>query len=346
MLRYSGPFFILASIPLLYYVVGPIAPLAAIAILLAALIGAEFLSGRGHLQETTGGQNGYRLLPHAYIPLQLGVTVWAIAVTARTSNLAVVCLGLPVGVAAGVFGVLAAHEMIHSRRRGERLLGTAMLTGMAYRHFRIAHVYGHHRWAGTERDAATARLGESCYGFLRRTLAGQLREAYEIENRRCRLRGCTALSNRVIQDVVVTSLLLSAIGLFVGVTGLLFFITQSVVAVLVLEMFNYVAHYGLVRHKAEDGRFERLDDRHSWNSSNVAANLLIFNMGRHAYHHRKPAASYEKLQFVRSAPELPAGYAASILLALIPPLWRRVMDPKVQGSDRSQRANSRFVGAG
>ena len=115
-----------------------------------------------------------------------------------------------------------------------------------------------------------------------------------------------------------------------GVAGLAFFVAQSAVAIVVLEMFNYIAHYGLVRRQIAEGRWERLGDQHSWNSSNVAANLLIFNMGRHSYHHRKPVASYEGLQYLDDAPELPAGYAASILLALVPPLWRRVMDPRVR----------------
>ena len=97
----------------------------------------------------------------------------------------------------------------------------------------------------------------------------------------------------------------------------------------VLELFNYIAHYGLLRGRDAKGRLLRLDDRHSWNSSNVLANALIFNMGRHSSHHQKPAAPYQDLR-VRAAPELPLGYAGSILLALAPPLWRRVMDPKVQ----------------
>lgn len=101
-------------------------------------------------------------------------------------------------------------------------------------------------------------------------------------------------------------------------------------ASIVLEMFNYIAHYGLTRRKVSGTHWERLDDRHSWNSSNVVANLVIFNMGRHSFHHRQPATSYESLQFLEHAPELPFGYAASILLALVPMLWRKVMDPRVQ----------------
>jgi len=98
----------------------------------------------------------------------------------------------------------------------------------------------------------------------------------------------------------------------------------------VLELFNYIAHYGLARRVALNGVLEPFGDQHSWNSSNVFANTIIFNMGRHSDHHRRPAALYQDLRYMNHAPELPADYAGSILLALVPPLWRRVMDPAVK----------------
>jgi alkane 1-monooxygenase len=111
-----------------------------------------------------------------------------------------------------------------------------------------------------------------------------------------------------------------------------FFALQSAVAIMALELFNYVAHYGLVR-----GAGEPFTDRHSWNASHAVGNALLFNMGRHSDHHRRAAAPYQTLQPVADAPELPAGYAGSMLLALIPPLWRRVMDRRV-GELRTQPA--------
>ncbi len=220
--------------------------------------------------------------------------------------------------------MLTAHEMAHSKSRGERMLATWMLSGMAYRHFRIAHVHFHHRWAATELDSATARLGEGFYAFLARTVPGQFLEAWRFERKRCA--GRPLFDNRSVVDVAATVLILGAIFAIWGLAGAAFFAAQSAVAIVVLELFNYIAHYGLRRRSDTAGRIEPLGDRHSWNSSNVLVNLLIFNMGRHSYHHRRPAAAYESLQFIGGAPELPAGYAGSILLALVPPLWRRVMD--------------------
>jgi alkane 1-monooxygenase len=256
-----------------------------------------------------------------YIPAQIAVIIWAVWISQRTSATGFWALVLSVGVTGGVFGMLAAHEAVHSSDSREVWFGNAMLTALSYRHFRIAHIHGHHRWAGTDRDAATARLGESFYHFLPRTVVGQFREAWRFERQR---RG-----HRMAGDIAIMAVLFALIGTFAGSRALAFFILQSAVAVIVLELFNYIAHYGLARGFDAQGKLQRLDDRHSWNSSNALANALIFNMGRHSHHHSRPAASYQELR-MRTAPELPLGYAGSIFLALAPPLWRRVMDRKAR----------------
>jgi len=319
MWRYCGPFLFLAAIPALYYLAGPAAPLASIAVLLLVLCGAEFVAKRTDAPEVTG--RGFRLLVLLYIPLQLIATGWALAVVGETNGLGFAALALSLGVTTGVFGVLAAHEAIHSGKPGEALLGAALLTGMCYRHFRIAHLQGHHRRAATREDAATARLGESFYAFFIRTLAGQFAEAWRFERRRG--------GHRMAWDIVVTAALFATIALMLGLRALLFFLCESLVAIVVLELFNYIAHYGLERRRDAHGRLERLAERHSWNSSNVLANALIFNMGRHTFHHSRPADAYQTLQMCQ-APELPLGYAGSILVALVPSLWRRMMDGHVR----------------
>jgi alkane 1-monooxygenase len=327
MLLYGGPFLLLVSIPAFYYGLGPAGPLATIGLLLAALIGAEFISPRGDVIRGASDPGRYRALFYVYVPLQLVSIGWAIDQIARTSALGIVSLTLSIGITTGVFGMLAAHELVHSRSRGERILGGIMLSGMAYRHFRIAHVHFHHRYAATARDSATARLGEGFYAFLVRTVSGQFAESWQFERARLNRKGIW--SNRAIFDLAFTIVVCAAIFVAWHWQGLVFFMAQSFVAITVLELFNYIAHYGLMRRADISGKIEPLADHHSWNSSNVLVNLLIFNMGRHSYHHRKPSASYQELQYLRTAPELPAGYAGSILLALAPPLWRRVMDGRV-----------------
>lgn len=328
-LRFASPFAFALSIPAFYYLLGADGPFLTVLLLLMALIGAELVSHRGDGPAAPREARLFRLLPNLYVPVQLGVVAWAVLVARHSDAAGFAALALSVGVTTGVFGVLAAHELVHGHNRAERFLGLIMLSAMSYRHFRVAHVFGHHRWAATERDPASARLGEGFYGFLIRTVAGQFADAWAIEKRRVAARGGTVADNRVARDVVAMLIVYLAILAVAGWWGLGLFAGQSAVGIVVLELFNYIAHYGL-RRRATPGGHEPFSGAHSWNSSNALANTLIFNMGRHSWHHARPASSYESLRWVAAAPELPAGYAGSILLALVPPLWRRVMDPAVQ----------------
>ena len=337
MLRYCSPFLFLAGIPLLYYLAGPVWPLAIVVILPSVLIGAEWIPAqRGPVRQTP--VRGFHLLPLLYIPLQLGVILWATGIAATAAPAGFIALALPVGVVTGVFGMLCAHELAHSRNHFHRFVALAMLTGMSHRPFRIAHIYGHHRWAGTQRDAATAKRGESFYAFLFRTVPSQWRDAWKFEQKRCASRALRRLENRAVQDVVATLLVYGAITAIFGMRGALFFLCQSVIAIMVLELFNYIAHYGLLRGTHADGTPEPFLDVHSWNSSHDVVNFMIFNMGRHSDHHRRPASCYQQLSKIDATPELPFGYAGSILLALFPPLWRHVMDREIDALARMNAA--------
>jgi len=339
-LRFALPFAFALSIPLLRGAAGPAGPFLTVLALLAALIGAELVSIRGEGPPPSASPRLFRLLPNLYVPVQLAIIVWAVLDARAEGAVGFAALTLSVGVTAGVFGVLAAHELVHGHDRTERLLGLAMLTGMTYRHFRVAHVHGHHRFAATEHDAATARLGEGFYAFLVRTLASQFAQAWTFERQRVMRRKGTILDNRVARDVAAMIVLYLAVWAVAGARAAAMFGAESAVAILVLELFNYIAHYGLMRRTTARGH-EPFAAAHSWNSSNALANALIFNMGRHSWHHARPDAPYESLKWIASAPELPAGYAGSILLAMIPPLWRRVMDPAVRNlHTRSVRESS------
>jgi alkane 1-monooxygenase len=239
-------------------------------------------------------------------------------------------LTLSVGLTAGVFGMLAAHEMVHSRHAGERSFGLIMLAGVLYMQFAIAHLVGHHRHAATREDPASARRGESVYAFVVRSIGGQTREAWDYEAARLRRAGKSALdpSNRLLRFAAVEALVVIVIGLF-GFRALIFFLAQAALAIVLLELFNYIAHYGLTRRRGHDGRLERLGPHHSWNSARRMNNWSLFNMGRHSDHHRFSARPYHQLEAVAGAAFLPSGYAGAILLALVPPLWRRVMDARV-----------------
>ncbi|HEY1750426.1 MAG TPA: alkane 1-monooxygenase [Caulobacteraceae bacterium] len=274
----------------------------------------------------------YRLLPYLYIPLQLAALAWGGWLVAQPSTplLEDVGLTLSMGVACGVFGFISAHEMIHSHKPGERWLGLAMLAGMLDMPFAIAHVQGHHRRAATHEDPATARRGESLYGFVIRSVAGQVGEAWEFETRRLARNGRSALGpgNRLLGYALVEVALVVAVGLW-SWRALAYFVADAALAIFLLEAFNYIAHYGLMRRPGPGGRLEPLRPRHSWNSRRRMNNAALFNMGRHADHHRFSARPYHELEVLDGGSMLPCGYAGVLLLATIPPLFRRVMDPRV-----------------
>jgi len=325
--RYAGPFLFVLSIPLFYYGIGPVAPLLTIALLLLLLIGAERLAPGARVENSRGAELAFRLVPFVYVPVQLGVIVWS--VTQAGEGLSFAALALAAGITTGVFGVLAAHELVHNPKPMSQLFGVAMLSGMSYRHFRIAHVFGHHRMAATDQDPASARLGENVYRFLVRSIAGQYRDAWRIECARLRATEESLIRHRLLSDALVMVSLYIAILVLVGANGVILFAAQSAIGIIVLETFNYVAHYGLKRERGAFGH-EPFGVAHSWNSSNRFANAFIFNMGHHSRHHARPTAQYQTLEHDDQASELPLGYTASMLLALIPPLWHQIMDPEVE----------------
>ena len=325
--RYAGPFLFVLSIPLFYYGIGPVAPLLTIALLLLLLIGAERLAPGARVENSRGAELAFRLVPFVYVPVQLGVIVWSVTQAGEGLNFA--ALALAAGITTGVFGVLAAHELVHNPKPMSQLFGVAMLSGMSYRHFRIAHVFGHHRMAATDQDPASARLGENVYRFLVRSIAGQYRDAWRIECARLRATEESLIRHRLLSDALVMVSLYIAILVLVGANGVILFAAQSAIGIIVLETFNYVAHYGLKRERGAFGH-EPFGAAHSWNSSNRFANAFIFNMGHHSRHHARPTAQYQTLEHDDQASELPLGYTASMLLALIPPLWHQIMDPEVE----------------
>ena len=283
--------------------------------------------------------------PRVYIFLQLAVSVCAVDYVTRSTTSMVEAAGLAVstGFMTGVFGFVAAHELIHSRNWYDRTIGLLLLASVFYMHFRIAHVYGHHRRAATFADPASARLGESLYAFLPRSVSGQFREAWAFEARRKKRAGRSVISsgNRMIVYLTIETAFLLTVAL-ASIRAVAFLTCVAIIAVALLESFNYVAHYGLTRKAGANGRMEPLARQHTWNTDRRMNNAALFNMGRHSDHHRRTTLSYPRLESLAGAAVLPSGYAAALLTALVPPLWRRVMDWRAEeamGNSDDDEAN-------
>jgi alkane 1-monooxygenase len=268
-----------------------------------------------------------------WLPVQVGLVGWGIWTVAHRSLGLLELLGLvlSVGISTGAGAINVAHELMHRRGRFERGLAELLMTSAGYTHFCIEHVRGHHKHVATPTDPASARLGESVFAFLPRTLIGGLVSAWRLEGRRVASagRGRLGLGDRRLRYPLVLAAVVVATGLVGGVRGVAFFAAQAAVAVILLEIINYVEHYGLERRLLTTGRFERVSSQHSWNAAHRLTNWYLFNLQRHADHHNAASRPYWLLRHIPDSPQLPAGYASMCLLALLPPLWRRVMDPRV-----------------
>jgi len=274
----------------------------------------------------------YRWCTYVFIPAQYAGLVFACWLWADggLSTVDSIGLALTMSMVSGI-AINTAHELGHKRASLEKWLSKVALAQSGYGHFFIEHNRGHHVRVATPEDPASARLGESFWAFLPRTVAGSLSSAWGLERVRLERGGSSVWSihNDILQAWAMTAALFAALTLVFGPVVLPYLLFQAVVGFSLLEVVNYLEHYGLLRQRREDGRYERCLPQHSWNSNNVASNVLLYHLQRHSDHHANPTRRYQALRHVDEAPQLPTGYAGMIVLAWVPPLWRRVMDPRL-----------------
>jgi alkane 1-monooxygenase len=274
----------------------------------------------------------YRWCTYLYIPIQYAGLIFAcwLWTSGKLSTIEDIGLALTVAMVSGI-AINTAHELGHKRASLERWLSKVALAQSGYGHFFIEHNRGHHVRVATPEDPASSRLGESFYAFLPRTVAGSLSSSWELERTRlARMeRSPWTPRNDILGAWAMTIVLFAALAIVFGPIVLPYLILQAILGFSLLEVVNYLEHYGLLRQRREDGRYERTRPEHSWNSNNVASNVLLYHLQRHSDHHANPIRRYQALRHVEEAPQLPTGYAGMIVLAAFPPLWRRVMDRRL-----------------
>ncbi|MGE8505576.1 MAG: alkane 1-monooxygenase [Pseudomonas sp.] len=280
-------------------------------------------------------QGYYRLLSLATVPLLLAMLLWSGWIFVSYEDWSWVGqLGwvLSVGTVMGAIGITVSHELIHKDAALEQNAGGLLLAAVCYAGFKIEHVRGHHVHVSTPEDASSSRFGQSLYAFLPHAYKHNFLNAWRLEAERLRRRGLPVLHwrNELIWWYAISALFLLGFTLTFGWLGALFFLGQAVMAFTLLEIVNYVEHYGLHRRKLDNGRYERTNPHHSWNSNFLLTNLFLFHLQRHSDHHTYAKRRYQVLRHFDDSPQLPNGYAGMIVLALFPPLWRAVMDPKVR----------------
>jgi alkane 1-monooxygenase len=210
-------------------------------------------------------------------------------------------------------------------------MSKALLLTAQYMHFFIEHNRGHHKNVSTEEDPATARYGETFYAFWFRSVVMSYISAWKLELKRLERKGVPWYhwSNEMTFYAVCQVGVMVAVAVFFSVPTMLLTLTASVIGFTLLEIINYVEHYGLVRHKSEKG-FRKVLPIHSWNSNHPMGRLILFEVTRHSDHHYKASRKYQILRNFDDSPQLPTGYPGMIILATFPPLWFMVMNPRVK----------------
>lgn len=279
----------------------------------------------------------FRLLTWIWFPIEAALVfggIWYLTQRAGFPWWEDLAVMFGIGVTTGTVGIVYAHELFHKANRGERWLGDLLMAMVLYSHFRTEHLLVHHPWVGTPRDTVTARYNEGFLRFFPRVLRQGPGSALRAEAALLARRGLPAwdLRNPFWRyGVLQLAALALAFGLG-GWWGVVLFAFQALVAVWQLELTNYVEHYGLTRRHLGDGRYEPVAPHHSWDSTHRVSNLLLINLQRHADHHLHPMRRFPLLQAYGEdeVPQLPTGYPPMTALAMVPPLWRRRMNPRVR----------------
>jgi alkane 1-monooxygenase len=252
------------------------------------------------------------------------------------------CVALILGVGTINGGAIAlGHELGHKQHRVDQMFGSLANNVVGYAHFRIEHNRGHHTWVATPEDPASSRFGESIYRFALRELPGTFVRGWRNEAERLTRRGRRVWSvhNEILQGFALTLFVAAVLIAAFGWKVAPFILAHHFIGWYALTQANYIEHYGLVREKGPNGRYLPVEPRHSWNTNHILSNLLTFHLQRHSDHHANPMRPYQSLRDFKDLPRLPSGYPGMYVLAAIPPLWFRVMNPKalaLAGGDLSR----------
>ncbi len=279
----------------------------------------------------------YKLVTIIWAPLQCATlfgALWYVTSSGHLSTFEMVALFFGIGVMSGSIGLVYAHELAHQKPKIERWLADILLAMVLYSHFRSEHLLVHHRYVATPRDPVTARYNEGFHRYFPRVLRQQPVSAFRAEAAMLARKNLPwhHASNPFWRYAALQAMFLILAIWLGGLAGLGLFIVQALTAMWQLELVNYVEHYGLTRKHLGNGKYEHVLPRHSWNATHKASNWLLINLQRHSDHHYKPDRRFPMLQTYSEddAPQLPYGYPIMTMAAMIPPVWRRVMNPRVR----------------
>lgn len=287
----------------------------------------------------------YRWITYLLVPV-LWASFIAICVFVASQPLSATgLLAMIINTGGGLgFAINLGHEMGHKKSTLERWLAKLALAPACYGHFYIEHNRGHHRDVATPADPASSRMGESIYRFVLREMPGGFRRAWQLERERLARcgKGPWSLDNEVLQPALISLALYGALVATLGWQILPFLLLSAFWGAFQLTSANYLEHYGLLRRKLDNGRYEVCQPHHSWNSNHLFSNWALFHLQRHSDHHAHPTRRYQSLRNFPDLPRLPSGYFGMYLLAYVPPLWFRLMNPRLIEAVQGDAARINF----
>ena len=243
----------------------------------------------------------------------------------------IVGIVLSLGIILGSNGINVAHELGHRKKLYERILGKILLVPSHYTHFFIEHNHGHHLDVSTQEDPSTAKYNQKLYSFWWQSVSGTYVKAWKIQKKLNKINKTPffSLKNDMLWFTIVQILYLLSIYIFFNFKVIVVAFVAGIVGFLLLETINYIEHYGLKRKKLPSGRYERVTEKHSWNSNHILGRILLYELTRHSDHHYKSTKEYQILEFHDESPQLPFGYPTSMVLSFIPPLWFSIMNKRI-----------------
>lgn len=302
--------------------------------LLELILGSGGKFGQDDQRENLSNQSSYDLMLYLVVPVhfllifmffknaQSSVDAGAFTFFGRAFAMGILC---------GSFGINVAHELGHRQNKFDQFLAKMLLLSSLYMHFFIEHNRGHHKYVGTPEDPSSGRKNETVYTFWFRSMFFVWVSAWNLEFERLKRlnKAKFHFTNQMLQFQMIQVLAVIGVDYFGGHQAALQFVLAAFIGALLLETINYIEHYGLTRKKLENGMYEIVTEKHSWNSNHIIGRLLLFELSRHSDHHAKTTKKYQELRSIEEAPQMPTGYPGMMVLSLFAPLWFFVMNRRI-----------------
>jgi len=271
-------------------------------------------------------------VPRLYFLLHFYLLYTVLSSFEFTSFMELFLNGLALGTITGGIGITIAHELMHRPKKVDRFLSKLIMASVLYGHFCIEHVKGHHVRVATPNDPATAKRGQSLYGFFLQSISGTLLHSFSLQKLFLEEHNIKMFSfkNELFVTLICSFFFISVSWFFFGFYGLLLFVLQAIWAVLLLEATNYIEHYGLLRSKNKSGKYESVSYKHSWNSNHAISNWILFHLPWHSHHHKSMNKAFHELEPIDNAPQMPFGYPAMIVIAFFPFVFIPLMERQLK----------------